>query len=74
MNLKALILGLSLLSPLAVSAETGSALKNDTLRRLPMQKRLAASPVVKRCRFLKSKARGCKLKRKNPRVGYVCYP
>lgn len=35
MNLKTLIIGLSLLSPLIAVAETGSALKNDTLRKEP---------------------------------------
>lgn len=47
MNLKALILGLSLLSPLAVSAETGSALKNDTLRKEPFADAKAAGSITR---------------------------
>lgn len=47
MNLKTLIIGLSLLCPLIAAAENGSALKNDTLRKEPFADAATAGSITR---------------------------
>lgn len=47
MNFKTLIIGLCLMAPIAVAAETGSALKNDTLRKEPFADAKSAGTLAR---------------------------
>lgn len=47
MKFKTLIIGLCLLAPVAIAAETGSALKNDTLRKEPFADAKSAGSMTR---------------------------
>ncbi len=74
-KLRMLITGLCLLMPLIVIAETGSALKNDTLRKEPFTDAKSAGSMTRgeSVQILKKQGAWLQIKTKKPQAGYACY-